>query len=59
SFFLESPVDWMDNVAGDTEGKLCCPKCSARIGRLSWVGYQALPHRWITPAIMLTRSKVD
>eukprot|EP00961_Rhodomonas_salina_P218788 2957385-Rhodomonas_salina.3 len=50
------------------QGKFNCPGCDARVGRLSWVGYEAMPGRelhdlharvWITPCIMLTRSKVD
>jgi hypothetical protein len=51
SFFLESPVSWMEEAASSTEGKLTCPSCSGKVGRISWVGFEAIKGRWITPGI--------
>lgn len=59
SFFLDSPSDWMEDAAASTEGKLSCPGCQGRVGRISWVGFEAVDGRWITPAIMLTKSRLD
>ena len=59
SYFLQEAKAWMDETACDIEGKLKCPACSTRVGRISWVGFEAVRGRWISPAIMLTRSKVD
>jgi hypothetical protein len=49
SYFLESPLDWMEEAASSTEGKLFCPICNGKVGRISWVGFEAIRGRWITP----------
>ena len=41
------------------EGDICCPKCSARIGSFNWSGNQCSCGAWVTPAIQITKSKVD
>jgi dual specificity phosphatase 12 len=38
SFFLAEPQGWMKS--DDVEGKIVCPKCSARVGSLKWAGGQ-------------------
>ena len=40
SYFLESLQEWMEECAAEVESKLNCPRCAARVGRVSWVGYE-------------------
>ena len=54
SYFLESPLDWMEEAASSTEGKLTCPSCGGKVGRISWIGFEAIAGRWITPGIICT-----
>jgi dual specificity phosphatase 12 len=43
--FLE-PISWMaDQVVGPVQGKLYCPKCSARLGSFNWAGGYCLGFR--------------
>lgn len=62
SFFVEQ-LAWMDSppMCGltEVEGKLHCPKCSARLGGWVWNGAQCSCGHWATPAIQITRSRVD
>lgn len=43
---------------GDTSGKFSCPKCNNRIGSYAWSGAQCACGTWVTPAVMVTLSKV-
>ena len=60
SIFIE-PIRWMEDLvaAGATQGKLCCPKCSSRVGSYNWAGGQCSCGAWITPAFQLNASRVD
>lgn len=44
---------------GDIEGKICCPKCSARLGSYNWAGAQCSCGAWVAPAVQVIKSKVD
>ena len=43
----------------DNEGKLNCPHCRAKLGSFTWSGEQCSCGRWVTPAFMFNKSKVD
>ena len=43
----------------EAEGKIHCPKCSARVGSFSWSGTQCSCGTWVTPAISFQRARVD
>jgi len=43
----------------EIEGKICCPRCSARIGGYHWAGMQCSCGAWVAPAIQVVKSKVD
>ncbi|CAB4002113.1 dual specificity phosphatase 12, partial [Paramuricea clavata] len=59
SYFIE-PLPWMASLlVGTVEGKLCCPKCSGRIGSFNWAGEQCSCGRWVTPAFQLHKSRID
>lgn len=43
SLFLE-PMQWMASaVVGETQGKLYCPSCNARLGSFNWSGKGGWP----------------
>ena len=57
--FLE-PLAWMKGVEeGPTEGKLCCPKCDAKVGHFNWVGIRCGCGAWVAPAFYVQSAKVD
>ncbi|KAL1519139.1 hypothetical protein AB1Y20_003401 [Prymnesium parvum] len=56
SYFLQSDAT---TSLEQVEGKICCSKCSARIGSYNWSGSQCSCGAWITPAIQVVKSKVD
>ncbi|KAK6526953.1 tyrosine protein phosphatase yvh1 [Arthrobotrys megalospora] len=58
--FLD-PVVWMkpELEKGEMEGKLECPKCSAKVGSYAWHGMKCSCGIWVTPAISLAKSKID
>ena len=57
--FLE-PLAWMKGVEeGPTEGKLCCPKCDAKVGHFNWVGCRCGCGAWVAPAFYVQSAKVD
>jgi len=57
--FLE-PLAWMKGVEeGPVEGKLCCPKCDAKLGHFNWVGCRCACGAWVAPAFYVQRAKVD
>jgi hypothetical protein len=40
------------------EGKICCPKCFARLGTWCWAGVM-FNDRLVKPSFKITRSKVE
>ncbi|XP_071152429.1 dual specificity protein phosphatase 12-like isoform X2 [Mytilus edulis] len=58
SIFIH-PVQWMKQSIIDTEGKLSCPKCSAKVGSYVWHGEQCPCGEWVIPAFHIQTSKVD
>ncbi|KAI8373119.1 protein-tyrosine phosphatase-like protein [Radiomyces spectabilis] len=59
SYFVE-PMEWMADIHGyQIQGRLDCPKCTAKLGSFNWSGEQCSCGRWITPAFMLHRKNVD
>ncbi|XP_033643181.1 dual specificity protein phosphatase 12-like [Asterias rubens] len=59
SLFVE-PVKWMEPLlVGCLEGKLCCPKCSSRLGSFNWSGLQCSCGAWVTPAFQIHQNRVD
>lgn len=58
SIFVE-PLRWMDGITDNTQGKIYCPSCSARLGSYNWAGMQNEASEWITPAFQLHLSKID
>ncbi|XP_033321782.1 dual specificity protein phosphatase MPK-4 isoform X2 [Megalopta genalis] len=57
--FVE-PMAWMPDITHNVEGKLNCPKCSAKLGSFSWIaGNQCPCGSKIAPAFYLVPSKVD
>ena len=47
------------SMLSQVDGKLGCPKCSARIGSYNWSGMQCSCGAWVAPAIQVVKSKVD
>lgn len=59
TYFIE-PLAWMPDIMHNVEGKLNCPKCTAKLGSFSWVsGCQCPCGTKIAPAFYLIPSKVD
>lgn len=60
SVFVE-PLAWMAGELGrgQTQGKLYCPGCAARIGSYNWAGIQNSSGRWIVPAFQLHAARMD
>lgn len=61
SWWISEPLSWMRKQVGDgeIEGKLCCPKCAARVGSIKWAGAQCSCGTWIHPAIQIQKKCVD
>lgn len=47
------------STLSEIEGKICCPRCSARIGGYHWAGMQCSCGAWVAPAVQVVKSKVD
>ncbi|XP_033105784.1 dual specificity protein phosphatase 12-like isoform X2 [Anneissia japonica] len=59
SLFIE-PVSWMKSaVVGTIQGKIACPKCSAKIGSFNWSGEQCSCGAWVTPSFQVHLNKLD
>jgi dual specificity phosphatase 12 len=58
SHYLQEPLQWMGNV-DENEGKITCPKCTARVGFWKWDGQQCSCGTWVTPAIQVAKNRVD
>lgn len=55
-----TPMQWMQELSnGETQGKLYCPSCKARLGSYNWAGSQSESGAWVTPAFQLHHSKID
>ena len=64
SHFLESELAverhiLADELASEHQGDLVCSKCAARYGSFNWSGAQCSCGAWVSPAIQVTKSKVD
>jgi len=59
SAFLAEGLDWMGDISTSMEGKLCCPKCTTKLGLWKWAGTQCSCGTWITPAIQINLGRVD
>jgi hypothetical protein len=60
SIFLEHPLlGATPQGQGEVEGKLLCPKCSARLGSFNWSGAQCSCGKWVSPSFQVVKSKVD
>jgi dual specificity phosphatase 12 len=57
SLFIKR-CEWMGEML-DTEGKLVCPKCAARVGSYSWVGSQCSCGMWVNPSFAVLKTRVD
>jgi len=57
SWWIET-YRWMGPL-NEIEGKLLCPKCSARVGSYHWAGMQCSCGTWVRPAFQVVKSKVD
>lgn len=58
SYFIE-PMQWMEGLIDELQGRIDCPKCQCKLGSYNWSGDQCSCGRWITPTFMLHRNKVD
>jgi dual specificity phosphatase 12 len=58
-FLKDSVLEFLAPQGQDTEGKLSCTKCSAKLGHWKWAGAQCSCGTWVTPAIQIPSSKVD
>lgn len=57
--FVE-PIAWMADVCKQTQGKLNCPKCSAKLGSFTWINGCNCPcGKQVSPAFYLVPSKVE
>ncbi|KAJ1655730.1 tyrosine protein phosphatase yvh1 [Dispira simplex] len=59
SYFIE-PLKWIRGVIdGEHQGRIDCHKCGTKLGSYDWSGSACSCTRWITPAFMVHKSKVD
>lgn len=58
SYFIE-PMQWLEGLMDELQGRIDCPKCQCKLGSYNWSGDQCSCGRWITPTFMLHRNKVD
>jgi dual specificity phosphatase 12 len=54
----DSDLQWIGDTTS-AEGKIQCPKCSARVGSFAWAGMQCSCGAWVAPAFQLVLSKID
>ena len=61
SYFLHDAALHDETAASlaQLDGKLCCPRCNARLGSYCWSGAQCSCGAWVAPAIQVVKSKVD
>ena len=58
SFFLCEEA-MLGPAFSQVDGKLACPKCTARLGSYTWSGMQCSCGAWVAPAFQVVKSKVD
>ncbi|XP_050415369.1 dual specificity protein phosphatase 12 [Patella vulgata] len=58
SLFIE-PMKWMLSYLKNMDGKIPCPKCSAKLGSFVWYGERCPCGTWVAPAFHIQASKVD
>lgn len=58
SYFISSPPAALGKL-DEADGKILCPGCKVRVGDYVWSGAQCSCGGWVTPALQLTKSKVD
>ncbi|KAJ1973184.1 tyrosine protein phosphatase yvh1 [Dimargaris xerosporica] len=59
SYFIE-PMQWIAGSSdGSHEGRIDCFKCGTKLGAYDWSGLACSCSRWITPAFMVHKGKVD
>lgn len=58
SVFITEPPEWV-SCADEHEGRMSCPKCTARVGSFSWSGATCSCGRWVTPAFQFQLARVD
>ncbi|KAI9136789.1 hypothetical protein BKA69DRAFT_1033241, partial [Paraphysoderma sedebokerense] len=62
SYFIVPPP-WLttEKLHGEVEGKIDCPTvtCKAKLGSFRWQGSQCSCGKWVTPAFMIAKRKVD
>lgn len=57
--FIE-PLNWMTDIAKQTQGKLNCPKCQSKLGNFTWINSVNCPcGKNVSPAFYLVPSKVE
>ncbi|CDW56615.1 sodium:hydrogen exchanger 6 [Trichuris trichiura] len=54
-----NPVEWMNESIACQQGKLLCPRCSARLGSFRWAGLQCGCGKWVIPGFSIQKCKVD
>uniref|UniRef100_A0A5S6QW09 protein-tyrosine-phosphatase n=1 Tax=Trichuris muris TaxID=70415 RepID=A0A5S6QW09_TRIMR len=54
-----NPVEWMNQNIGIQQGKIHCPRCSARLGSFRWAGLQCGCGHWVIPGFSVQKCKVD
>lgn len=61
SQYFSEPLSWMSTELekGLLEGKLACPKCTAKVGSYHWQGSKCSCGKWVTPAIGFQKAKTD
>jgi len=47
------------NSLEESEGRLSCWKCNAKIGYWKWAGNQCSCGTWVTPAVYFNASRID
>lgn len=58
SIFIASPPSWT-SCADANEGRINCPKCTARVGNFKWSGTTCSCGKWITPSFQFQLARID
>lgn len=59
SSMFSEPMEWMAEILTEHGGKICCPKCTTRLGSYSWSGSQCSCGSWLVPAFQIHKHRVD
>ncbi|XP_055609197.1 dual specificity protein phosphatase MPK-4 [Uranotaenia lowii] len=58
--YFTEPLAWMTDIFHNTQGRLYCPKCTAKLGSFNWVMATKCPcGSEIYPAFYLVPSKIE